>query len=161
MISELIAPSGPRSFTLSVKSAVLAGVSEATVIVSSGSEHASEAELIVVSTPLCATFTYSTWVKTKLECSKSPPVNVSFKEPEVPFLRWIPDPKPLAVPSYVSALGNVYMCAAVIVPAAHEYCRCAEPYVTVTVPVCTTSYATLIEYVTLEPETLATGVTAA
>lgn len=64
---------------------------------------------------------------TTLECSKAPPLNVSVEAPAVLSLRWMPVPNPLAVPLYVKLLGNVYMCAAVIVPAAHEYARCAAP----------------------------------
>ncbi len=107
MISELKAPSGPRSWTLSVRFPVLAGVIDEIVTVSSGSEHANDAELIVVSTPLCANLTYSTCVDTTLECSKSPPVNVSVRDPAVDSLRWMPVPYPFAVPLYVNALGNV------------------------------------------------------
>jgi hypothetical protein len=49
-ISELSAPSGPRSFTLSVMSDVLVGVNEEIVTVSRKSEQLNKEEFIVVTT---------------------------------------------------------------------------------------------------------------
>ena len=72
----------------------------------------------------------------------------------------MPARKTFAAPVHVKLLGNVYMCAVVSVPAAHEYWRCAAPYIRVTVPVCTASYRTLSVYVTVSPDTLAMGDTA-
>ena len=58
-------PSGPRNWTLSVRSAVLVGVMDPMEIVSRSSEQLRAA--IGVSTPLCATRTYSTCDETTLE----------------------------------------------------------------------------------------------
>jgi hypothetical protein len=88
--SVLRAPSGPRNLTLSVRSAAVLGVIDPIVMVSSSFEQLRTPESIGVSTPLCANRAYSSCVATSLECSPSPPVNVSVREPAMPCFRWIP-----------------------------------------------------------------------